>query len=95
MSFVDKLMKSGALQIHYIKCKDAEGRPCYFYIQSSEAKIAALKKASTTDGIDLRDYGTIIESGFGTYTSDEVKAFLLEKYDYDVDKLFPNDRKES
>jgi len=86
MSFANKLVKSGKKPIHYVRCKDLQDRECYYFIIATHEKMRMFLELKDGE-FDLHDYGEIIASGFGTYPSDSVKAFLLEKYDFDCTTL--------
>ncbi len=86
ISFADKLVKSGSIPIHLVRCKDDKGRDCYFFIMCAGHKISALKAAKSGE-FDLKDYGKIIASGFGAEPSQEIKDMLKKEYDFDADTL--------
>lgn len=86
VSFVDQLIKTGSMAVHFMLCKDVAGNDCYFFLTASPQKLFALK--GIEDGIfDLRDYGQIIASGFGRVPDAATKAELHEKYHIDVESL--------
>jgi DUF1009 family protein len=83
VSFVDNLARKGSVPIHFITCKDPEGKDCYYFLLSSDAK--AKEMVGVSDGVfDINDYGKIIASGWGSEPSDEVKAQLKEEYGVEV-----------
>ena len=86
VSFVNKLIKTGAMPIHLVRCEDRQGRDCYYFIMCSHQNIAALKAAPDKE-FDLNDYGEIIASGFGIEPTSEVKKMLLDKYGFDAETL--------
>lgn len=86
MSFVDKIIKSGHTPIHFIRCKDAAGRDCYYFLLASYERIKHLTR-NKQPVLNVGDYGKIIASGFGKEPSAEIKAMLLEKYNFDADAL--------
>lgn len=86
MSFVDSVIKNTSKPIHLVRCSDHAGRPCYFFMMGAEYKIKALQSRISKGSLDLRDYGTIIASGFGKDPSQEVIKMLKEKYDFDYNE---------
>ena len=85
-SFVDKHIKSGAIPIHLVRCKDISGRECFHFLMCSNEKIKGLK-AVTAASFDLKDYGKIIASGFGHTPSESIKKMLKDEYNFDADQL--------
>ncbi len=86
VSFADKLIKSGAIPIHLVRCKDTSGRDCHFFLMCAPEKIKALK--AVKDGVfDLKDYGKIIASGFGHEPSEATRKMLKDEYNFDVDEV--------
>lgn len=86
VSFVQKLIKSGTVPIHLVRCKDVHGRDCYHFVIASHHKIDALK--AIEDGVfDVKDYGEVVASGFGSEPSQAVKDMLWEKYQFNADEL--------
>ena len=86
MSFADRHLKSGAVPIHFVRCKDTAGRKCYFFLQCSPMKAKTVKLIA--DGnFNINDYGTVIASGFGHKPSDTVRKKLKEEYNCDADSL--------
>lgn len=86
MTFVNKLIKSGIIPIHFITCKDPHGRDCYYFILATHEKMKLL--ANIKNGVfNIKDYGKIIASGFGNVPSDVVKQKLLEEYNFDYGSL--------
>jgi len=86
VSFVGKYIKSGAIPIHLIRCKDTSGRECYHFLMCSQEKIKALK-AVIAGSFDLKDYGKVIASGFGNTPSESTKKMLKDEYNFDADEV--------
>ena len=86
VSFVEKFKKSGAVPIHLVRCKNAAGRDCYFFLMCSQQKIKTLK--AVMDGIfNLKDYGEIIASGFGHTPSETIRKKLKDEYNFDANEV--------
>ncbi len=85
-SFANKVIGSGSTPIHFITCKDLEGRDCFYFLLASNDKIKMLKTVAGGQ-FDLNDYGKILAAGYGLMPSDEVKKTLLDRYGFDANSL--------
>ncbi|WP_414546559.1 hypothetical protein [Nostoc sp. CCY0012] len=71
--------------IHKLKAKDSSGRWAYYFVYVRPALEQKFTKAlDSTQSIDIENYGKVIGSCYGEEPNDEVKAFLKEKYGFDV-----------
>ena len=86
VSFVDKLIKTSVMPVHFMRCKDGAGKDCYFFLTAPAQKLAALKRI-TGGEFDLREYGQIIACGFGRNPDPETIEQLKEKYQIDATQL--------
>ena len=87
ISFKDKLIKSGSLPIHFVRCKDTEGQDCYFFLMCAHHKMQALK-ALPANSFDLKEYGKILASGYGKKPTQAIKDHMKRDYNFDADLLF-------
>ena len=83
MSFTQKVLKSGAMPIYFLTCKDLQGWDCYYFLAASHEKMKSLKNKKA-DSFNLTEYGKIILSGYGNAPSEEEKAWLKAQYDIDA-----------
>jgi hypothetical protein len=84
-SFVDQVIASRGHLIHKLKAKDTTGRWAYYFVLVQPMREKAFLKSIGGPGtIDLNDYGKVIASCYGETPTPEIKAFLKEKYDFDV-----------
>jgi hypothetical protein len=83
MSFVDKVLKTGAVPIHYIISKDREGRDCYYIIVCNKVKVDDMLDGNGF--IKPEEYGHVVDSGFGKRPPEDVVKMLKEKYNFDID----------
>ncbi|TAE34673.1 MAG: hypothetical protein EAY65_01650 [Alphaproteobacteria bacterium] len=84
-SFVDKIIAKKGHLIHKLKAKDSTGRWAYYFVLVEQAREQAFLAAlESNQSIDLLDYGKVVASNYGEEPSDEVKAMLKEKYNFDV-----------
>jgi hypothetical protein len=82
---VDKLIAQKGHHIHKLKAKDSTGRWAYYFVYIAPALEQEFLKALESDkSIDLEDYGKVIGSCYGEEPDDKLKAFLKEKYGFDV-----------
>ena len=80
----DYIAKRGHL-IHKLKAKDTTKRWAYYFVLVLPPDEQAFLKAIEGDGtIDLENYGKLIASCYGEEPNAEVKAFLREKYGFQV-----------
>ncbi|TAE82146.1 MAG: hypothetical protein EAZ74_04260 [Alphaproteobacteria bacterium] len=84
-SFVDKIIAKKGHLIHKLKAKDSTGRWAYYFVLVEQTREQAFLAAlESNQSIDLLDYGKVVASNYGEEPSDEVKAMLKEKYNFDV-----------
>jgi len=84
-SFVDRLIASEGHNIHKLKAKDSTGRWAYYFVRvPPEREMLFLQALERKGNIDLEDYGRVVASCYGETPNDEVRAYLKEKYGFDV-----------
>ena len=82
---VDKLIAKQGHFVHKLKAKDSSGRWAYYFVHITPALEQEFLKALESDkSIDLEDYGKVIGSCYGEEPDNKLKAFLKEKYGFDV-----------
>lgn len=85
--FIDRDIQSCSHLIHKIKATDSTGRYAYYFvlIRDSEREKAFLAALENTDaGLNLSEYGAVIQSCYGDAPSESVKRFLRERYQFDI-----------
>ena len=71
--------------IHKLKAKDSTGRWAYYFVLVAANREADFLKAIEGDGtVDLESFGKIVASCYGEVPTAEVKAYLSEKFGFDV-----------
>ncbi len=70
--------KDGDL-VWLVRGKDA-GRPAWHYVMISRSKLALFRRAISTGSLDVSDYGSILESGWGEDPPQESVARIRERY---------------
>ncbi len=83
-SFVQKIKRD--IPIHFVVCRDGKNRLCHYFLMARPEKIKLLK-AVKTGLVDMKDYGTILASGFGTQPSAATRRKLMELYNFDCETL--------
>ena len=84
-SQIDHLIAKSGHLVHKLKAKDTTGRWAYYFVYVERAKERAFLAALEGGGItDLEDYGRVIASCYGEEPDERTRAFLKEKYGFDV-----------
>jgi hypothetical protein len=84
-SHVDEIIARSGHLIHKLKAKDTTGRWAYYFVYVESSKERAFLAAIGGDGtIDLEHFGRVIASCYGETPTDEIRAFLKERYGFDV-----------
>ncbi len=64
-SFATRVGNASGGDTHYVMTQDGSGRDCWFLMKITPRNLARLKQTTKTDRIDLTQYGTVLESGWG------------------------------
>ena len=84
-SFVDKVKKERTL-VYYIRSKPAGEPSSWFFLQLDKNKVTLFDRAMNgTKNFDLKDYGTILRSGYGSGAPDALKQEMHELYGVEYD----------
>lgn len=84
-SFADREVARQGHLVHKLKAKDSTGRWAYYFVLVKPRMEARFMAAIEGDGmVDLEDYGRVIGSCYGTEPTEELRAILKERYDFDV-----------
>jgi hypothetical protein len=84
-SYTEQIIASRSHLIHKLKAKDTTGHWAYYFLLVQPHRERAFWKAIEGDGIiNLEDYGQVIASCAGEAPTEEVKAFLRDKYGFTV-----------
>jgi hypothetical protein len=80
----EEISKLGHL-IHKLKAKDSTGRWAYYFLLVPPDCTKSFLDNLNGDGtIDIEDYGVVIASSYGEVPTKEVKAYLKNRYGFDV-----------
>lgn len=58
---------------------EERGRACWYVLELNPAKYQAYKRAIAQGSLDLRTYGTLLQTGWGVMT-EELKSKLEQKH---------------
>lgn len=84
-SQADQLIAKSGHLVHKIKAKDTTGRWAYYFVYVERAKEKAFLEALKSSGIiHLEEYGRVIASCYGEESDEKTRAFLKDKYGFDV-----------
>lgn len=84
-SFVDKVRKERSL-VYYIRTTPAEEPCAWFFLQLDKNKVTLFDRAiNGTENFDLKDYGTILHSGYGSNAPDALKQKMHALYGVEYD----------
>jgi hypothetical protein len=83
MSFVKSTASSANNKLYYIQGIDAAGREAFYYLMVDKLKKQLFLHDSTLQKMDLRHYGKILISGFGTMPSEASLSFLKNEHGLD------------
>lgn len=71
-------------EIRFIRAQE-QGVPCWFYLRLEPARWSEYQQKLAAGGnMDIRDYGTILQSDWGGYPTADVIAFMRERYGYET-----------
>lgn len=84
-SQADQLIARSGHLIHKLKAKDTTGRWASYFVYVERAREQAFLAALKSGGIiDLEAHGRILASCYGEEPDEKTRAFLKEKYGFDV-----------
>lgn len=78
MSFAAKLIHSDGGAVRVITASE-KGRDAWFVLKLAPERYVEYKSMTSTGSGNIRDYGTIVESGWGLLSESEIGA-LKSKY---------------
>jgi hypothetical protein len=85
ISFIDRLIATSGHLVHKIRATDSTGRPAYYFVYvRKNREDAFLTVIESGKNMDLDDFGQVLISSYGEEPSDAVKAYLKQRYNFDV-----------
>ena len=79
MSFVDALAGQNGEKV-FLVTGNENGRPAWYYVQVGRKKLPFYERAIKSGSLDLRDYGEILNAGWGAEPPKEVAEQMKEQY---------------
>ena len=78
-----KILKERGEDIRFIRAVE-EDKPCWFYLKLHPDKIVEYEAKMESGDLDIRDYGEILESDWGSYPAEDVVGFMKDEYGFDT-----------
>lgn len=79
MSYLAKLEASRKELIYWVAGKE-HGFSCWFYVKVEKPKLELFKARLKSDHMELKDYGTILYSGWGKTPPEDIRRKLHEEF---------------
>lgn len=83
MNYMQKIVQERGGSIRFIRAEE-EGALCWFYLRVSPDRLQDYEQALRRGGMDIRDYGSILESDWGDYPPADVVRFMKDEYGFDT-----------
>lgn len=80
-TFADRVRKSAG-SIYLVRGNDRQGRAAWYYLQVRPTHRRKFEKDIKTGRLNLGDYGTILNSGFGTDPPESIQQQMREQYGF-------------
>lgn len=68
-------------QIRFIRAME-KGLPCWFYLKLDPSRFTDYERRVEQGGMDISEFGTILESGWGVYPPADVVSYMRDTYDF-------------
>ncbi len=78
-SFAQKLLVTEGGMVRLITANE-KGKPAWFFVELNPAVYADYKRALRQDKMNIKDYGQILESGWGEMPPEEVTERMKDEY---------------
>ena len=84
-SFAQKITAGNAKRNIYLITggKDHTGRPAWYYVRVEDHLKLRFERAIKAGAIELSEFGTILESGYGAHPSEATRAQMKEQYGFE------------
>lgn len=82
-SFTQKIVQERGGAIRFIRAEE-NGAQCWFYLRLNPELLAEYEKALKSGDMDIRHFGTILESDWGIYPPADVVQFMKQEHDFDT-----------
>jgi len=77
ISFSQRIADAAQTITYELVGKDVKGRAAYYFIKVPTGKHASFQQALTSGAFDLKTYGIVIASGFGTAVPEAVRMNVM------------------
>jgi hypothetical protein len=82
-SFMQRVVQERGGAIRFLRAEE-DGAMCWFYLRLTPEKLAEYERALKTNAMNIRDYGTILESDWGDYPPPEVVQFMRTQHGFET-----------
>ena len=82
-SYMQKIVQQRGGAIRFIRAEE-DGGMCWFYLRLAPEKLQAYEQALQQGDMDIRDYGSILDSDWGDYPPADVVRFMKDEYGFDT-----------
>ena len=79
MSFVNALEGSNGEKV-FLVTGNEDGKPAWYYVKVSKKKMPFYENAIKRGSLDLREYGQIIDAGWGKNPPEKIVKKMESKY---------------
>lgn len=78
---MQKIVRQRGGEIRFITAVE-DGGECWFYLRVAPEKLPEYERSLKSGDFDVRDYGTILESDWGSYPPEDVVRFMQDEYGF-------------
>ncbi len=84
MSAIKSIATIGNGLLYLVQGQDSQGRTAFYYVLVDKIKKELFLREVTNGATDLRKFGKILISGFGSEPSEDAKAYLKNEFNLDT-----------
>lgn len=82
-SYMQKILQERGGAIRFIRAEENGGQ-CWFYLKLDPEKLREYEQCLKDGNMNIRDFGTIIESDWGSYPPADVLRFMRDEHGFDT-----------
>ena len=86
LSHSQKILQERGDDIRFVRAVE-DGSPCWFYLKLDPSKKLEYQKNLKSGDMNIRDYGTIMESDWGDYPPRDVVLFMKQEHGFKTPEL--------
>ncbi|MDX1974363.1 MAG: hypothetical protein SFT92_01675 [Rickettsiales bacterium] len=83
MAHSQKILRERGNEIRFIRAVE-DDKPCWFYLKLDPSKVMEYEQKIKNGDLHVREYGHIIESGWGNYPPADVVGFMIDEYEFET-----------